>query len=194
MKKLLTVLGISLIVFANACTDKGDTGNQTAAQGNEAVAGGNKQQQAAAPVVWGDAPDVQFMAFDGSQHRISEYGGKPLVLNFWAAWCPPCVKELPEFQDAYAASSGAFELIALAVDNRSDPQVFFSARGFTFNGGFAGPGFQQYVKQSIPVTVFIDAQGNVAARIEGQMTGEKFREMTAKLFGGHSPEVNGSDH
>ena len=44
------------------------------------------------------APDFEAVDFDGRQVKLSNFKGKPILLNFWATWCPPCLKELPEFQ------------------------------------------------------------------------------------------------
>jgi thiol-disulfide isomerase/thioredoxin len=62
------------------------------------------------------APDFSFTTPDGKQYRLSDFSGKVIVLNFWASWCPPCVKEFPILLDIAAQFPDQAVLIALSSD------------------------------------------------------------------------------
>src|SRR5205085_9070897 len=61
-------------------------------------------------------PDIVFKDGDGEDVALSEFSGKPLLVNLWASWCVPCVKELPTL-DALSVRKGAPTVVALSQDN-----------------------------------------------------------------------------
>ncbi len=64
--------------------------------------------------------DLAFTAPDGSQLPIAEFAGKPLVISFWASYCEPCKKELPELAEIYRSHDGAFNVIAVNLDRKRE--------------------------------------------------------------------------
>ncbi|MBN2081464.1 TlpA family protein disulfide reductase [bacterium] len=174
----LTLIAIAILTLMTSCPT-GQSGTETASGGGSSAASSSGGRAASG---WGNAPDFSYTAFDGTQHKLSEKAGTPLVVNFWAGWCPPCKQEMPEFEKSYVAHNGAFEIIAVAVDSTYDPQGFFESQGFSYIGGLDIDGKTKYVGQSIPVTVFIDRNGNQVARNEGRMTLEMFEEYLAKIL------------
>lgn len=151
------------------------------AMGGTQATGGGGSSAAAVPA-WGNAPDFSYRTFDGRTGKLSDFRGKPVVVNFWAAWCPPCKQEMPDFNEVYQARDGAFELIAVAVDNRSDPAAYFAAQDFSYTGGMDVDGAARYVGAAIPVTVFIDRQGNLVHKQEGMMSREQFEGNLARIL------------
>jgi len=131
---------------------------------------------------WGDAPDIAYSTFDGAAHKLSDHHGKPLVVNFWAAWCPPCKNEMPEFEEVYKKYEGQFDLIAIAVDNRQDPVGFFNTKGFSFTGATGGRDVSKYVTSVIPVTAFIDRNGNLVHKQDGGISGAVFEGHLKKIL------------
>ncbi len=65
-------------------------------------------------------PDFQFSDRGGQSHKIADYAGKTIILNFWASWCAPCVTEFPILLEAVADASGSVVLIALSSDDNAD--------------------------------------------------------------------------
>jgi thiol-disulfide isomerase/thioredoxin len=75
---------------------------------------------AAPPAVGEPAPDFALPDADGVEHRLSELRGAPVVINFWASWCGPCLRELPRLEQARAAAGVPFVLVNL--DRQRDPE------------------------------------------------------------------------
>ena len=122
------------------------------------------------------ADDFAVLDQNGTQVRLSEHFGKPLVVNFWASWCGPCCYELPAFDAAAAryADSVDFMMVNL-TDGRSETvdsvQAFIEENGYTFPVYFdtAEEAAQTYSVYSIPLTVFIRADGTVMDSHVGAM-------------------------
>ena len=105
--------------------------------------------------------------------------GMPVVLNFWASWCPPCKAEMPDFDEIAKQYEGkvAFMMVNL-TDGQSETldsaKSFISSMGYTFPVYFDTTSEAAYVYgiQSIPTTFFIDAEGYLVAYYEGSMDGD----------------------
>lgn len=125
------------------------------------------------PPVEGDtAPDFSFTLPDGTSRRLSDLRGMPVVLNFWASWCLPCVEEMPVLQRAYAEADG--ELIVLAVNRNESPQAIarFAANvpvTFPLIPNISGDIGDRYAVTGLPITFFIDRNGAISARHIGAL-------------------------
>lgn len=181
MKHVSKLLILPVALLLTACLDTGDSSTATQPVSSSAT---NSASSASAANTggWGNAPDFSYMPFDGGQYKISEQLGKPLVVNFWAAWCPPCKEELPAFQRVYEKYGGQFEILAVTVDNKGNPADYFKSNGFTFKSGYDVDGASKYIGSSIPVTVFIDRHGNKVASHMGSMTEEQFEAELQKIL------------
>lgn len=114
------------------------------------------------------APDFTMNDADGNAVSLSDFLGKPIVINFWATWCPPCKSELPTFDAAYAAYGEDVQFIMLNLtdgyrDTVDSVKTFVSDGGYTFPVYYdtALEGANAYSAYSIPMTVFIDTDGAV---------------------------------
>jgi thiol-disulfide isomerase/thioredoxin len=117
------------------------------------------------------APDFQLKDTDGQYVSLSDMMGQPVMINFWASWCGPCLMEMPYIQQVYDEWSGE-GLVLLAVncgESSSRVTAFMQSYGYTFpvlldsNGRVS----DDYGVRGIPTTLFIDAYGIVQGREVG---------------------------
>jgi thiol-disulfide isomerase/thioredoxin len=112
----------------------------------------------------------------GESVKLSDFIGKPVVLNFWASWCPPCKREMPHFNEVYSEFKNEVEFMMVdLVDGKRETvekgKKHIQDQGYNFpvyfdtNQGAAAA----YNISSIPTTVLIDAQGNIADVYQGYM-------------------------
>jgi len=122
------------------------------------------------------APDFTVLDAEGNTVKLSELFGKPIVLNFWASWCPPCKGEMPEFNKVYeeVGRDITFMMVDLVDGQRETKEKgaqYVKGEGFTFPVYFdtkqdaAG----KYGIASIPTTIFIDKDGYIVTGAEGAL-------------------------
>ena len=121
--------------------------------------------------------NLRFDQPGGGQIRLADFHGQPLLLNFWATWCPPCVSEMPmldKFQ-ADAAAQG-WRVAGLAVDNLAPVQAFLAKRPVRYPIGLAGTGGIELARSlgnsggALPFSVVFDRRGDVVQRKLGVLT------------------------
>ena len=122
------------------------------------------------------APDFTVYDRDGNPVKLSDYRGKPVVLNFWSSRCGPCQMEMPDFQKAYEDLGEEIHFIMVNVTDGSWDTVD-SASAFIAENNYTFPVFYDpaisaasaYGVSSLPTTYFIDAEGNGVAYGMGAM-------------------------
>ena len=162
---------------------------------NSATSEGSASQSTATDLP--DAPDFTLTDQFGNTHTLSDYEGKVVFLNFWATWCGPCQKEMPEIQELYEDHGGNTEdLIVLAVANpRSEeysgadvtqPEIeqFLSENGYTYPVvmDLTGEVFADYGISAFPTTFMITRAGKVLGYLPGQMSREIMDEIVTAAF------------
>ena len=120
------------------------------------------------------APDFTVYDIDGNEVKLSDFFGKPIVVNFWASWCGPCKMEMPDFQDKYLelGSEVTFLMVNMTDGSRETVDIasaFIAEQGYTFPVLYdtASSAAMTYSVYSLPTTFFIDAQGNAIAQATG---------------------------
>lgn len=126
--------------------------------------------------------DFSFRTLDDKTLRLSEYVGKPVVLNFWADWCPPCVAEMPHFAEVYKARAGQFELISITDRSSRDPEGFVSRGGFDWTFGLSDEAPGLYELEVWPTTVFIDRSGVIRNVAFGGIDAAEFERRLALIL------------
>ena len=128
-------------------------------------------------------PDFTVYDADGNPVQLSDFRGKPVVLNFWASWCGPCKSEMPDFDAKAAELNGK---VAFLMVNLTDgyQETVDSASAFIQEQGYTFPVYydtdlsaaQAYGVSSVPVTYFIDAEGYFVAWARGAMTEDMLQQ------------------
>jgi len=112
------------------------------------------------------APDFTVVDAAGNEVKLSDYFGRPIVLNFWASWCPPCRAEMPYFEEVYKAREDVQFMMVNATGGRESmesAQEFIAETGYTFPVFYdtTGEAAWQYGVSSLPMTIFIDENGEL---------------------------------
>lgn len=112
-----------------------------------------------------DAVDFEYVTFDGEEVTFSEFSDQPVVLNFFASWCPTCIAELPDFQTVSENLASEVQFLGLATQDRaeaSDELVEQTGVQFPVGRDPDGTIFSIFQGLGMPTTVFINADGTVA--------------------------------
>lgn len=126
------------------------------------------------------APDFSLVDQYGNTHKLSDYKGKIVFLNFWATWCPPCVGEMPHIEELYKEYKSSDEdviILGVAIPNigqegsKEDITEFLNSNGYTFPVVFDNTAevIEQYGISAFPTTYIIDREGNIKGYIPGAM-------------------------
>jgi thiol-disulfide isomerase/thioredoxin len=105
------------------------------------------------------------------EKNLKDLQGKPVILHFWATWCGPCVKELPDL-DAFAGKQKAAHIVAIATDIKDATRIrdFYKSKGIT-NLTIAfdknGTLLRSFKTSGLPTSIFINSQGHEIGRIQG---------------------------
>lgn len=121
------------------------------------------------------APDFTMVDGEGNEVKLSDFLGKPVVLNFWASWCGPCKSEMPDFEDAFQEYGDEINFVMVNLTDGTG-ETLETAKAFLEEAGYSFPvyfdtqslGAAAYGVSSIPRTYFIDADG-VAVAYAAQM-------------------------
>ena len=175
MKKIiyfgLSFLSLFLLIACGKEEKKSSQENQTTQ---------TKQQTTVKQVAVGaEAPDFTLQSMDGKEVKLSDYKGKKVYLKFWASWCGPCRKSMPELMELAAKTDRDFEILSIiapglqgekSVDQfpkwyqeqgYKDIPVLYDTEGATF---------QAYQIRSIPTEILIDSQGKIGKIQLGAMS------------------------
>jgi thiol-disulfide isomerase/thioredoxin len=124
-------------------------------------------------------PDLAFNDGDDKPLKLADYKGKVVLLNFWATWCAPCVKEMPSL-DRLQAEMGKdkFVILPLSLDGPTKPKVapFYRDKKLTNLGVYFDKGkksMQALDISILPTSILVDARGREIGRLEGEADWDK---------------------
>ena len=177
-------------------TESGTGGPESTAASEEA-SGETAPAETAAdarPVI----PAVDFELEDqyGNIHRLEDYRGKTIFLNFWATWCPPCKAEMPDIQKLYekSATEGEDAVIVLGVaapnmgqeGSEEEITAFMEEKGYTYPVLMDTEGelFNSYGIMSFPTTFMIDRDGNVFGYVSGMLSADMMDSIVRQTLDG----------
>lgn len=116
------------------------------------------------------APDFTVVDLEGNEVHLSDFIGKPIILNFWASWCGPCKKEMPDFDELYAEYGEDIHFVMVNMTDGSR-ETLEGASEFIEDQGYSFPVYYDteydaaitYGVTALPTTYFIDAEGYLVA-------------------------------
>lgn len=137
----------------------------------------------------GAAPDFALELFDGSRFALAAHlrdDGRPVILNFWASWCPPCRDEMPDLEAAAAAHP---EVLILGVAIDDDPlaaEAFVEETGITYPTGIDETGRvgRLYPSPALPSTFVITGEGKVVETVFGRLSPEDIEALVRTALAG----------
>jgi peroxiredoxin len=123
----------------------------------------------------------------GQPYAFAQLAGQPLILNFWATWCPPCVEEMPELSALHAELGGRVRMVGIGIDSPGKIAEFASKKPVTYPLVVAGMSGTELARQfgntsgALPFTVLIGRQGRIAQRILGRIDLARLRPIALEL-------------
>jgi thiol-disulfide isomerase/thioredoxin len=135
---------------------------------------------------------AEFQTPDGQPLKLKDLRGQWLVVNFWATWCAPCIKELPDFdqffrEEAAKGPAKAWRMVGLAIDGPTPVRQFLQRRPVSFPIGLAGLTGTDLMKKlgnlrgGLPYTLICNPQGQIVWRRPGETPLAMLREQRQKL-------------
>ena len=124
--------------------------------------------------------DVRIFDKNGNDVMLSDFEGKPVILNFWATWCGYCIQEMPDFEEAYKQYGGEIQFLIVNTDDGiGNGEKFIESRGYTFptyydlqyNAAIT------YGISGIPRTIAIDSEGNIRYNRSGMIDADALQSI-----------------
>lgn len=141
------------------------------------------------PELQNPAPDFAVYDADGNEYRLSDFRGKPVVLNFWASWCGPCKSEMPDFDEKYQQYGDQVQFLMVNLtdgynETMETASALIQQQGYSFPVFFdttmeAAAAYEVY---SIPMTCFVDERGELLDTHVGMMSGEVLEQGIGTLL------------
>ena len=133
------------------------------------------------------APDFNLKDQYGVIHSLENYKGKVIFLNFWATWCPPCKKEMPDIESIYKEyGENKKDVVILGVNSEKENGVkkFLKDRGYTFPTVIDENSevMRKYFIQAFPTSFVIDKEGNVYGYVMGGLTKEQIKQVIEEVL------------
>lgn len=144
----------------------------------------NQKQASSNPAIGLQRPEFAAMDLDGKFRNIKEWDGKLILLNFWATWCPPCKKEIPDFielQKAYGDQD--FQIISIAIDEEDAVREYAEEIGMNYPVMAVqdeGVGLAKRYGNGagvLPYTVIINRDGEISYTIRGELSKKRATEL-----------------
>ena len=127
-----------------------------------------------------ETEDYELRDLDGNTHRVSDYRGRWLIINFWATWCPPCIKEMPELERFYQENKTTAHMWGVTFEDSDETKIreFIKRLGVTYpilgHGQDPLTGFGTVTV--LPTTFIIDPKGLFFHRFEGPITAQEITD------------------
>ncbi len=127
---------------------------------------------------------LEFSTFDGDKRALSAFSGQPLIINFFASWCVPCVKEMPDFEKLHDSHGHHLNILGLAVEGVRPAREIVTSTGVTYSVGLDEYDLLASLNGfAMPTTVFISQDGVHLESHSGVLDYAGLVSRVEKLFG-----------
>ncbi len=176
------IIPLAILVLAG-CSKPEPAANETAASADAGPVKGVSRDHAGE-----SAPQASFLDPDGDETSLAEFRGAPVLVNLWATWCAPCVKELPTLDRiATAERKGSLKVVAISQDTGPNTSVaaFLKVHNVLALEPYQDPDMalsSALAVQVMPTTILFDASGREVWRYTGDLdwTGEEASRLLAQ--------------
>ncbi len=175
----------------------GESSDAGGSSGSDAGSGADDGEEAERALRAAPLSDLELTDQFGNVHRLEDYKGKVVFLNFWATWCGPCRNEMPDIQklyEEYAAQGDEAEVVILGVagpgigqeGSAEDIAAFMEENGYTYPVLMdeSMEMFSEYGISAFPTTFMINKEGKVYGYVPGQMTEDIMRSIIDQTLNG----------
>jgi thiol-disulfide isomerase/thioredoxin len=144
-------------------------------------------------------PDFRLPDLDGNEVGSDAWAGKVVVINYWASWCPPCVREMPLFISIQETLGDAVQVVGIAVDRLADVEQFLADYPVNFPILMANPEAMAMSKrlgnrvEGLPFTVIFDRRGRRVFSHTGEVTAAELQSQLKALVNGRDLAVTTED-
>ena len=135
------------------------------------------------------APDFTLELYGGESATLSELRGKPVVLNFWATWCPPCQAEMPDFQEVFEEYGDRIHMLGVSVwETARDMDRFLGRSAYTYPMAYGTEdvALDTYALEFIPQTWILNGDGVIVEYIPGGTDADTLRRALDRAFDGET--------
>lgn len=198
LSRTATTLALASALFVGGCTRENDTDGQPSTQGKSAknVANATTAEDGTVPDVSNAAPadtksgtsehevdrtnagkalpDISFTSDDDASVSLADFKGKPMLLNLWATWCIPCIREMPMLDALAGSTAGKLQVVTVSQDLKGAEVVdpFFAKHGYKNLKPYTDPDVKLSLElqaPGLPVTILVDKDGKEVWRITGDI-------------------------
>lgn len=127
------------------------------------------------PLLGATAPAFRLQSLDGQVYDLRALRGKPVVLNFWSTWCPPCMEEHPLFSEAARRYAGRVQFLGVIYQDDPEKIRAFNERFGSWGPSLVDPQGEAAIAYGVfgpPETFFIDAEGRIVEKVMGAVPPE----------------------
>lgn len=178
------VVGSGALGLAVSAWSDDDGSTDTVVAGDPSASGSSSGAELAPPANPAENWQLPFETFDGDVLSLAEFQGRPVVVNFWASWCPACIAEMPDFEAVHQEFGDDVVFLGFAVeDRRSDSLRLAAETGVTYTlADDPGDFYRGFEGLAMPTTVFITPDGELSERWSGILNAEALRDRLDTLL------------